>query len=147
MDLATEKVTYSKRRKLPLFSSTKRSKPIQMTFSQLNHQKNSPMVVLEDTIESPIDPKLILTIPIEGVNVGFPFKPYPLQRTIMSHIIKCIKKKRNGIFESPTGTGKTLMILASAIGWLLQETNAPKKKLVLIPQRTYLKYSLPGINN
>jgi Rad3-related DNA helicase len=58
---------------------------------------------------------------VGGVQIAFPYEPYPSQIVIMNKIINSLNKREHGIFESPTGTGKTLTILASAIGWLLQE--------------------------
>ncbi|GFY38910.1 regulator of telomere elongation helicase 1 homolog [Trichonephila inaurata madagascariensis] len=55
---------------------------------------------------------------INGVQVLFPFQPYPVQEEYMKKVIECLKKKVNGILESPTGTGKTLSLLCSSLAWL-----------------------------
>jgi regulator of telomere elongation helicase 1 len=33
----------------------------------------------------------------------------------MESVVQCIKEKKHGLIESPTGTGKTLSILCAAI--------------------------------
>ncbi|XP_031633558.1 ATP-dependent DNA helicase DDX11 isoform X2 [Contarinia nasturtii] len=44
----------------------------------------------------------------------FPFKPYSIQNKFMRALYSVIENRKIGIFESPTGTGKTL----SALKWL-----------------------------
>ena len=56
-----------------------------------------------------------------GITLKFPFHPYPSQFQVMSNLINCLKNSSNGIFESPTGTGKTLSILISSISWQQNE--------------------------
>ncbi|CAH0549063.1 unnamed protein product [Brassicogethes aeneus] len=58
------------------------------------------------------------TINIRGVAVEFPFEPYELQREYMDKVIECLQNETNGVLESPTGTGKTLSLLCSTLGWL-----------------------------
>jgi Rad3-related DNA helicase len=41
-----------------------------------------------------------------------------VQKDLMSSIVSTLQHKRIGIFESPTGTGKSLSILCSTISWL-----------------------------
>ncbi|XP_054168203.1 regulator of telomere elongation helicase 1 homolog, partial [Oppia nitens] len=55
---------------------------------------------------------------ISGVEVLFPFKPYDIQLDYMKSVISCLHQKCNGLLESPTGTGKTLCLLCSTLGWL-----------------------------
>ncbi|KAK7116907.1 hypothetical protein R3I94_023261 [Phoxinus phoxinus] len=56
-------------------------------------------------------------IKLRGVPVDFPFTPYQCQEDYMKKVIECLQNKVNGVLESPTGTGKTLCLLCSALGW------------------------------
>ncbi|XP_059062417.1 ATP-dependent DNA helicase DDX11 isoform X1 [Achroia grisella] len=49
---------------------------------------------------------------------SFPFKPYPIQENFMKQLYFTIENNKLGIFESPTGTGKSLSICCGAIQWL-----------------------------
>jgi chromosome transmission fidelity protein 1 len=53
--------------------------------------------------------------------IPFPFEPYPQQSILMNAIYSCIANGKVGIFESPTGTGKSLSVICSAIHWLKTE--------------------------
>lgn len=78
------------------------------------------------------------SLAIRGVDVQFPFSPYPSQKDYMEKVLECLQevrsspcarwrrfhypKKRlsqgkNGILESPTGTGKTACLLCAALAW------------------------------
>lgn len=48
----------------------------------------------------------------------FPFKPYSIQDQFMRSLYSVIENRKIGIFESPTGTGKTLSLMCSALKWL-----------------------------
>ncbi|KJH53111.1 DNA repair helicase [Dictyocaulus viviparus] len=68
------------------------------------------------------------------MDFSFPFVPYEIQRSLMSEIKQCIEEQqvhslrsltpsRNvwlqiGIFESPTGTGKSMSVLCATMTWL-----------------------------
>ncbi|KAJ0178679.1 hypothetical protein K1T71_005454 [Dendrolimus kikuchii] len=58
---------------------------------------------------------------------AFPFQPYNIQDKFMKELYKTIENKKLGIFESPTGTGKSLSICCSALQWL-KNTNEKKLK-------------------
>ena len=45
-------------------------------------------------------------------------KPYPQQVAYMQHILAALAKKENAMLESPTGTGKTLALLAASLHFL-----------------------------
>jgi hypothetical protein len=49
---------------------------------------------------------------------AFPFDPYDIQLAFMSSMYDCIEKRQFGLFESPTGTGKTLSIICALLTWL-----------------------------
>ncbi|XP_041970234.1 putative ATP-dependent RNA helicase DDX11-like protein 8 isoform X2 [Aricia agestis] len=48
----------------------------------------------------------------------FPFTPYDIQTKFMSQLYSTIEEGKLGIFESPTGTGKSLSICCGALQWL-----------------------------
>lgn len=52
---------------------------------------------------------------------GFPFPPYPQQKDLMQAIHECIDQRLVGCLESPTGSGKTLSIICSAMSWMTAE--------------------------
>ncbi|KAK5258550.1 ATP-dependent DNA helicase chl1, partial [Exophiala xenobiotica] len=47
-----------------------------------------------------------------------PYQPYPIQLDFMTNLYRCIEEKKVGIFESPTGTGKSLSLICGALTWL-----------------------------
>ena len=44
-----------------------------------------------------------MIIEIAGLQVKFPFEPYPLQRDYMAKVIDALNNKQNAVLESPTG--------------------------------------------
>lgn len=58
---------------------------------------------------------------IGGIPVLFPFEPYDVQKRYMEKVIESLDKSANSVLESPTGTGKTLSLLCSTLGWVLEK--------------------------
>jgi regulator of telomere elongation helicase 1 len=58
------------------------------------------------------------TVTIKGVTIKFPFPPYDIQKNYMEKVVECLEGGKNGVLESPTGTGKTLSLLCASLGWL-----------------------------
>ncbi|KAK7200228.1 helicase [Novymonas esmeraldas] len=61
---------------------------------------------------------MVAEVDVCGVTVSFPFDPYPAQLEFMRGVMECLRHGHNGLLESPTGTGKTLCLLCSTLGWL-----------------------------
>ncbi|XP_046462730.1 ATP-dependent DNA helicase DDX11-like [Daphnia pulex] len=59
----------------------------------------------------------------------FPFEPYPIQLDFMKSLYKCIEQGKLGIFESPTGTGKSLSLICGALTWLADHECHQKSQL------------------
>ncbi|CDO96571.1 unnamed protein product [Kluyveromyces dobzhanskii CBS 2104] len=54
-----------------------------------------------------------------GKDFHHPFQPYDIQVQLMDKIYDLLNSdKKVGIFESPTGTGKTLSLICSTVTWL-----------------------------
>lgn len=47
-----------------------------------------------------------------------PFQPYEIQGQFMQAVYDCIEDGKVGIFESPTGTGKSLSLICGSLTWL-----------------------------
>uniref|UniRef100_A0A8C1LZX5 Helicase ATP-binding domain-containing protein n=1 Tax=Cyprinus carpio TaxID=7962 RepID=A0A8C1LZX5_CYPCA len=48
----------------------------------------------------------------------FPFQPYTIQESFMEALYTALDQGKVGIFESPTGTGKSLSLICGALTWL-----------------------------
>ncbi|KAB7494881.1 Regulator of telomere elongation helicase 1-like protein [Armadillidium nasatum] len=55
---------------------------------------------------------------LNNVPVRFPFEPYEVQKNYMQKLLECLQEGKNGVLESPTGTGKTLCLLCASLAWL-----------------------------
>merc|ERR1719412_3531848 len=49
---------------------------------------------------------------------GFPFQPYEIQEQFMKKLFEVLNNEQLGIFESPTGTGKSLSLICGSLTWL-----------------------------
>ncbi|WAQ92847.1 hypothetical protein PtA15_17A329 [Puccinia triticina] len=61
-------------------------------------------------------PELLPLSPPE--QFSFPFEPYEIQNRFMRALFDVIEHQKVGIFESPTGTGKSLSLICAALSWL-----------------------------
>jgi len=59
----------------------------------------------------------MVNVTINGIDIDFPFEPYQCQIQYMQKVIECLQKGKNGVLESPTGTGKTLCLLCATLAW------------------------------
>ncbi|CAF0914356.1 unnamed protein product, partial [Didymodactylos carnosus] len=68
-----------------------------------------------------------------GIDVIFPYKPYPCQIAMLQKIIKGLQSRKNCLLESPTGTGKTLTLLCAALAWQQNEIEQAKQVTITLP--------------
>ncbi|KAF2274786.1 DNA repair helicase [Westerdykella ornata] len=47
-----------------------------------------------------------------------PYEPYDIQKEFMNAVYDCLENGKVGIFESPTGTGKSLSLICGSLTWL-----------------------------
>jgi chromosome transmission fidelity protein 1 len=47
-----------------------------------------------------------------------PYQPYDIQTDFMNAVYDCLEEGKVGIFESPTGTGKSLSLICGSLSWL-----------------------------
>ena len=59
----------------------------------------------------------MVLLTLRGVQVDFPYEPYPCQIEYMTKNIEALQTGENALLESPTGTGKTLCLLCSALAY------------------------------
>lgn len=52
------------------------------------------------------------------VKFHHPYTPYPIQLDFMNALYDALESSKVGIFESPTGTGKTLSLICASMTWL-----------------------------
>lgn len=59
----------------------------------------------------------------------FPFPAYEIQKQFMRELYGCLEGGKLGLFESPTGTGKSLSIICGALKWLVDHEKWRKQEL------------------
>ncbi|TRY89347.1 hypothetical protein DNTS_030250 [Danionella cerebrum] len=80
----------------------------------------------------------------------FPFQPYPIQESFMEALYAALDQGKIGIFESPTGTGKSLSLICGALTWLRDFEEKKKQEAERLLQGTELKSDAtvkPDIDN
>uniref|UniRef100_A0A8B9GZW5 ATP-dependent DNA helicase DDX11 n=1 Tax=Astyanax mexicanus TaxID=7994 RepID=A0A8B9GZW5_ASTMX len=64
----------------------------------------------------------------------FPFKPYTIQERFMESLYAALEQGKVGIFESPTGTGKSLSLICGALTWLRDHEEKKKEEAARLLQ-------------
>ncbi|CAL1679080.1 unnamed protein product [Lasius platythorax] len=62
----------------------------------------------------------------------FPFPAYQIQKQFMKELYNCLQDGKLGLFESPTGTGKSLSLICGALKWLIDHEKWKKQELTSI---------------
>lgn len=61
-----------------------------------------------------------------------PYAPYDIQLDFMKALYDVLESSSIGIFESPTGTGKSLSLICAAITWLHEKEYSAEPSLRLV---------------
>ncbi|KAG0293227.1 DEAD H (Asp-Glu-Ala-Asp His) box helicase 11 [Dissophora globulifera] len=68
-------------------------------------------------------------LPVPASFPAFPYPtPYAIQTQFMQQLFECIDQRKVGIFESPTGTGKSLSMICGAVSWLMDHELAEQER-------------------
>ncbi|KAH8351268.1 hypothetical protein KR084_003770 [Drosophila pseudotakahashii] len=70
---------------------------------------------------------------------GFPYTPYEIQEQLMQEVFQVLENKKIGIFESPTGTGKSLTLTCGALTWLARHEDLVRSELLARIRRVQLE--------
>ncbi|KAJ3218503.1 DEAD H (Asp-Glu-Ala-Asp His) box helicase 11 [Dinochytrium kinnereticum] len=69
--------------------------------------------------------------PQQTIDFPFPYNPpWTVQQDFMQSLYECLDGSKTGIFESPTGTGKSLSIICAAMKWLRDRQNRPREDII-----------------
>ena len=104
-------------------------------------------IIREIQIDSKIVSKQI-KLNILGIDIFFPYKPYENQKLYMEKVIEALKTNSIAGLESPTGTGKTLCLLCSSLGYLKflreelkKERSYKRQPVIFYTSRTHAQIS------
>ncbi|XP_034032472.1 ATP-dependent DNA helicase DDX11 [Thalassophryne amazonica] len=64
----------------------------------------------------------------------FPYQPYTIQEQFMKALYSALDQGKVGIFESPTGTGKSLSLICGALSWLSDYEERRKQEAAALLQ-------------
>ncbi|KAJ1675081.1 hypothetical protein EV182_001972, partial [Spiromyces aspiralis] len=87
----------------------------------------------EDSVRGIPKPATI-SLPISGITVKFPFKPYGSQLAMMNQIIRALQKGTNAMIESPTGSGKSLALLCATLGWVEHQSRQRMERIAKLQE-------------
>uniref|UniRef100_A0A3B4Z8M2 DEAD/H-box helicase 11 n=1 Tax=Stegastes partitus TaxID=144197 RepID=A0A3B4Z8M2_9TELE len=64
----------------------------------------------------------------------FPYQPYNIQEQFMQALYSALDQGKVGIFESPTGTGKSLSLICGALSWLTDYNEKKRQEAAALLQ-------------
>lgn len=80
---------------------------------------------------------------MDKVDFPFPFPPYDIQKAFMAQLYQVLDRGGLGIFESPTGTGKSMSLICGALTWFNRTER--QRKHVLSQQIRQIHLDLEAI--
>ncbi|XP_077453402.1 ATP-dependent DNA helicase DDX11 [Stigmatopora argus] len=75
----------------------------------------------------------------------FPYQPYTIQEDFMRSLYNVLDQGKIGIFESPTGTGKSLSMICGALTWLTDFETKRKEEAAALLQKDEVSCSSPNL--
>ena len=91
---------------------------VNSNFTNSTRDSGSNVFVPISSLQTAIPVPKYFNLSIAGISVRFPFSnPYKPQLDMMENAINAYKTRKNAILESPTGTGKSLALLASSLAY------------------------------
>uniref|UniRef100_A0A7N8Y6B8 DEAD/H (Asp-Glu-Ala-Asp/His) box helicase 11 n=1 Tax=Mastacembelus armatus TaxID=205130 RepID=A0A7N8Y6B8_9TELE len=73
----------------------------------------------------------------------FPYQPYSIQEQFMQALYGALDQGKVGIFESPTGTGKSLSLICGALSWLTDYEEKRRQEAAALLQEGEAALSTP----
>ncbi|KAG2182432.1 hypothetical protein INT43_007362 [Umbelopsis isabellina] len=99
---------------------------------------------LQNTFSEPVEYEAKLSgktvLPIRGIEVQFPYKPYPAQIQMMAKVIEGLTRSQDALIESPTGSGKSLALLCATLAWQKHEQMAGARTATSTVVETTVKF-------
>ncbi|KAI3371375.1 hypothetical protein L3Q82_023967, partial [Scortum barcoo] len=74
----------------------------------------------------------------------FPYQPYDIQEHFMRALYNALDQGKVGIFESPTGTGKSLSLICGALSWLTDYEERRRREAAALLQEGEAALSTPA---
>lgn len=65
-----------------------------------------------------------------------PYQPYDIQIDFMNAVYDCLENSKVGIFESPTGTGKSLSLICGSLTWLRDHKRRAFEERIAVSDNT-----------
>ncbi|KAG7522150.1 ATP-dependent DNA helicase DDX11 [Solea senegalensis] len=77
----------------------------------------------------------------------FPYQPYNIQEQFMQALYTALDQGKVGIFESPTGTGKSLSLICGALSWLTDYEERRRQEAAALLQEGEVSLSTPSASS
>lgn len=87
------------------------------------YYRNAFFAATSVAISKDMESKALDAMDMDGEFFSFPYEPYSIQLDLMRQLWETLERGHCGIFESPTGTGKSISLICGALTWLTKHTD------------------------